>query len=207
VAGTYEHHRTTPPHYTCIYIYIYIHIYWIHFNLGDRAKEGRGSERRHAGTREKIRKFPGFGYFAHFARVSSARLQKGRNEQRPIQHSTTRWTGLACGLTSWLYTVHVRYACVMKYVKHFWVGTKIMLGKHINTMFDDIYISTGSVIMMTFLFYILNKKMCGHWMYALANKLNRDNEGTWYDSQKCGNNKITGVIQGSLNRKLIHRRI
>jgi len=85
------------------------------------------------------------------------------------------------------------YACVMKYVKHFWVGTQIILEKLINTMFDNVLIDTGSVIMMALLFDTLNDMMQKHGMYALANGLN--NEGAWYDGQKYGNSMIIRVSE------------
>ena len=66
-----------------------------------------------------------------------------------------------------------------------------MLGKLINSMFDNVFIGTGSVIMMALLFVRLNDKTHGHGMYAIANGFN--NECTWYDGQKYGNSTITGV--------------
>ena len=51
-------------------------------SLGDRAKEGRGSERRHAGTGE------GISAHIHVANLHGDRAEEGRRSNR--KHSTNR---------------------------------------------------------------------------------------------------------------------
>jgi len=76
--------------------------------------------------------------------------------------------------------------------------TKIIFGKLIKTMFDNVFISTGPVTKMTLLFVRLNDKTHGHGMYALANGFN--NGGAWYDGQKYGNSAITRVSGDTYSR-------
>ena len=90
------------------------------------------------------------------------------------------------------------YTGVMKYVKNFRVGMKIMLGKSINTLFANKFIGTGSVIIMALYLDILNDKIHGLGMYALENGLK--NEGVWYDGQKYGNSAITGISGDTYTR-------
>jgi len=83
------------------------------------------------------------------------------------------------------------YADVMKYVESFWVGTKNALQKLFNTVFANVFIGTGSVIIMALYFDLLNDKIHGLGMYALENGLK--NEGAWYNGQKYANSTIPGV--------------
>ena len=76
------------------------------------------------------------------------------------------------------YENHYAMACIKNCVKFFYVGTKIILGKLIHTMFNNVFTGTGSVIMMALLFVRLNDKTHGHGMYALANGFSNEGHGT-----------------------------
>ena len=99
-----------------------------------------------------------------------------------MQHCFERLVAMWFGILSICFAYKgpdYAYTGLMKYVQNFWVGTKIILGKLINTRFADVFIGTGSVVIMTLYLDILNDKIHGLGMYALENWLK--SKGAWYD--------------------------
>ena len=93
------------------------------------------------------------------------------------------------------YENHYAMACVKNCFRNMRVGTKIILGYLIKTMFDNVFIGTGSATMMALLFVRLNDKMHGHWhgMYALANGLNNEYNETSTRTVARGLSASTGT--------------